>query len=91
MMNGPSQGGVSLWRLGCLVVAEAPGRPPGGLGTEPLGRGSVAGTVDTTPSVVRPCPEPLPAGQVSLLGLSGCFGRRMPSSSGSRILSLWAG
>jgi hypothetical protein len=86
-MNGPSQGGVILWRL---VVAEAPSRPLGGLGTEPLGRGSVAGTADTAPSVVRPCLEPLPAGPVSILGLSGCFGRRMPLSSGSRILSLWA-
>jgi hypothetical protein len=48
-------------------TAEAPGRPPGGLGTEPLGRGSVAGTVGTAPSVVRPCPEPLPTGPASLL------------------------
>jgi hypothetical protein len=76
--------------LGRLVVAEAPSPPPGGLGTEPLERGSVAETVDTLPSVVRPCPEPLPASPVSLLGWSGCFGRRTPLSSGSRILSLWA-
>jgi hypothetical protein len=39
-----------------------------GLGTEPLGRGSVAGTADTAPSVSRPCPEPPLAGPVSLLG-----------------------
>jgi hypothetical protein len=32
-----------------------------------LGRGSVAGTADTAPSVARPCPEPPPAGPVSLL------------------------
>jgi hypothetical protein len=74
--------------LGRLVAAEAPSRPPGGLGTEPLGHGSVAGTADTAPSVVRPCPEPLPAGPVSLLGWSDCFGRRTPSPSGNRILSL---
>jgi hypothetical protein len=69
-------------KTGCdrrLVAAEVPSPPPGGLGTEPLGRGSVAETADTVPSVVRPCPEPLPAGLVSLLGWSGCFGRRKPS------------
>jgi hypothetical protein len=79
-----------LWHLGRLVIAEAPSRPPGGLGTEPLGRGSIAETADTVPSVVRLRPEPLPAGPVSLLGWTGCFGRRTPSSSGIRILSLWA-
>jgi hypothetical protein len=76
--------------FGRLVVAEAPSRPLGGLGTEPLGRGSVAGTADTAPSVVRLRPKPLPAGPVSLLGSTGCFGRRTPLSSGNRILSLWA-
>jgi hypothetical protein len=80
-----------LWRPGRLAAAEVPSPPPGGLETEPLGRGSVAETADTAPSVVRPCPEPLPAGLVSLLGWSGCFGRRTPSSLGNRILSLWAG
>jgi hypothetical protein len=78
------------WRLGRLVVAEVPSPPPGGLGTEPLGRGSVAETADTVPSVVRPCPEPLPAGPASLLDWSGCFGRRTPSYSRNRILGLWA-
>jgi hypothetical protein len=58
--------------------------------TEPLGRGSVAGTADTAPSVVRPYPEPLPAGPVSLLDWFDCFGRRTPSSSGIHIPSLWA-
>jgi hypothetical protein len=48
------------------------------------------GVVADTPSVVRPCPEPLPAGPVSLLGWFDCFGCRTPSSSGIRILSLWA-
>jgi hypothetical protein len=73
-----------------LVAAEAPSRPPGGLGTKSLGRGSVTGTADTAPSVVRPRPEPLPAGPVSLLGWFDCFGRRTPSSSRNRIISLWA-
>jgi hypothetical protein len=76
--------------LGRLVIVEAPSRPPGGLGTKPLGRGSIAGIADTAPSVVRPRLEPLPAGPVSLLGWSGCVGRRRPSSLGNRILSLWA-
>ena len=53
--------------LGRLVAAGAPDRPPGGLGAGPLGRGSVAGTAGTALSVVRPCPEPLPAGPASLL------------------------
>jgi hypothetical protein len=57
---------------------------------EPLGRGSVAETADIAPSVARPRPEPLPAGPLSLLGWSGCFGHRTPLSSGNRILSLWA-
>jgi hypothetical protein len=43
------------------------------------------------PSVVRPRPEPLPAGPTSLLGWSSCFGRRKPLSSGNRILSPWVG
>jgi hypothetical protein len=48
-------------------------------------------TADIAPSVVRPRPEPLPAGPTNLLGWSGCFGRRKPLSSGNRILSPWVG
>jgi hypothetical protein len=53
---------------GRLAAAEAPSLPLGGLGAEPLGRGSVAETADTAPSVARPRPEPLLAGPASLLG-----------------------
>jgi hypothetical protein len=36
-------------------------------------------------------PEPPRVGPASLLGWSGCFGRRTPWSSGTRILSPWGG
>jgi hypothetical protein len=89
MMNDPSQGGEACGALGRPAAAEVPSLPPGTLGAEPLGRGRVTETANTAPSVARPRPEPLRVGPVSLLGWPGCFGHRMPLSSGNRILSLW--
>jgi hypothetical protein len=89
--EGPFTGRSKLVVPSGVVAAEVPSLPLGSLGAEPFGRGSVAGTADTASSVVRPRPEHLPAGPTSLLGWSGCFGRRKPLSSGNHILSSWVG
>jgi hypothetical protein len=78
-----------LCALGRLVAAEVPSLPLGSLEAEPFGRGSVAETADTAPSVVRPRPEPLSVGPMNLHSWSDCFGHHKPLSSGNRIPSPW--
>jgi hypothetical protein len=82
---------VSLWRPRASCRSRSTKYPTWKPRDEPFGHGSVAGTTDTAPSVVRPRPELLPAGPTNLLGWSDCFGRRKPLSSGNRILSSWVG